>query len=144
MCREEANKLWQRQPELEALGVNLVCILKENLPGQLDEFKPKYWGGAVYQDTSLAFYKALYNGQLHKAGVTNLVTKASRRNQKRSSMHLDSLGGGQNFTGEGFVMGGLVVVRNGLVEYSFREENFGDHAPWTEVLAAAKAAVAAN
>ena len=51
-----------------------------------------------------------------------------------------------NLAGDGTVLGGLLVVRQGEggASYMSREESFGDFAPLDEVLAAAREAAAAK
>ena len=46
--------------------------------------------------------------------------------------------------GDGLTMGGLMVVSKDKVHYAFSEKVFGDRAPMDDVIAAAKAAVAAS
>lgn len=145
MCREEATKLWQRNPELEAAGIRLACIVKEVLPEQISQFVPQYWAGEVYHDPDMGFFKALGGGEVRSKGMFSLLSGAVRANNSRASEYLKTNGGDSNLTGEGFIMGGLYVVdRSGSVKYTFVEETFGDHAPLDDVIAAAQAAAAVD
>ena len=55
---------------------------------------------------------------------------------------LQDQGASSNLTGEGFVTGGLYVVRsNGVAELSFSEANLGDTTLVSEVLEACKRSV---
>lgn len=146
MCREEAHKLWERQSELEAKGVGLICVVKEEVPGEMETFSPKLWGGPIYVDEKKDFFKFVSGGKLNNPGYLSLMSGAVRANLSRAGTYLKTAGedGGNLLTGEGMNTGGLVVLRpgDGGVEYVFKEEKYGNHAPWEEVLAAATAAAA--
>ena len=55
---------WKLEPELKAMGVNLVCLLHENLPDEVAAFKPAFWPGELYLDKDLAFFAALGGGEV--------------------------------------------------------------------------------
>ena len=38
MCRSEAMRLHALKPKFDAAGCDLVCLLKENIPEQVDQF----------------------------------------------------------------------------------------------------------
>lgn len=59
--------------------------------------------------------------------------------------YLSTIGGTSNLTGEGWILGGLYVVRRGGdVEYGHQETTFGDTAPLPTIMLAASAAAAAS
>ncbi|KAM0942599.1 putative alkyl hydroperoxide reductase subunit C/ Thiol specific antioxidant [Dioscorea sansibarensis] len=66
MCRAEAHQLYARKPIFDALGVQLVAILHEQIESEVKDFWPRYWGGIVVLDRNLDFYKALGGGELLK------------------------------------------------------------------------------
>lgn len=143
MCREEAHKLWQRQPELASQGVGMVCVVKEELKGQIEELA-QAWPGPVYLDEQMDFFKYVHGGKVARRGTIALLGSMSRIN--RSMSYIKTTGVGQNMTGDGWNLGGLLVMRPGDhgVEYCFKEENFGVHAPLEEVAKAAMSATASQ
>mmetsp|Transcript_25893 Transcript_25893/g.31421 ORF Transcript_25893/g.31421 Transcript_25893/m.31421 type:complete len:92 (-) Transcript_25893:570-845(-) len=91
----------------------------------------------------MTFFKALGGGTVRKCNFMAVFLnpfsyfwKAYSRANK-SGVVKDS-----NTTGEGLIMGGLMVVGAGNkgVVYQFKEGTFGEHAPLDEVIAAAKSA----
>lgn len=55
---------WQQKPEFDKLGCKLVCVLIENLPDQVEEFKKDFWPGDLYLDTDKAFFAAVGGGKV--------------------------------------------------------------------------------
>ena len=47
--------MWDLKPELDKLSppVGLVCIVQENLPQQIAEFRAGYWPGPLFLDNEL-------------------------------------------------------------------------------------------
>lgn len=145
MCREEAHRLFARKKELDAMGVRLLCVVKEAIPEQIDQFVPKYWGeesdSDLYLDEELQFFKFLGGGEEQSKGLFALASSAVRSANSRAGAYLKSVGGDSNLTGEGWILGGLLVVRpGGEVEYQHAESTFGDMADLDEVMRAAQSA----
>jgi len=143
-CRSEATKLYNAKPAINAAGCDLVCLLKENIDEEVAEFHTEdYWPGDLYLDNDLVFYKALGGGTVHKASLLSFLNPWSSIYKKYGKIKTEVKA--SNLKGEGTITGGLYVVgAQGGVQYQFAEKEFGDHAPLEEVLAACKAAAAAN
>lgn len=145
MCREEAHRLFARKKELDAMGVRLLCVLKEAIPEQIDQFVPKYWGtedeADLYLDEGRELFKLLGGGEEKSKGIFALASSAVRSANSRAGDYLKQTGGDSNLTGEGWILGGLLVVRpGGAIEYQHSESTFGDLADLDEVMAAAQSA----
>lgn len=146
MCREEAQELNACTPELQKAGATkVVCLLKENLPAEVAEFRQKFWPGEIMVDESHAFYTAVGGGQKRQscsgsAGFLGMLANPFssmgakvRANIKRAS----DKGVPSNFNGEGYVHGGLYVVRkDGAAQLKFIEEPLGNLCPLESVLRA--------
>jgi hypothetical protein len=136
MCREEALKVWQLKPQLEARNCQLVCLLVENIPAEVEEFRAKFWPGDIYLDNNLAFFSAVGGGKPRSMGIMSLLNPFSKamKNYSRSKKTVSE----SNFTGNGLTGGGFIVVATGgqRAEYAFQEKNFGDHAPVEDILSA--------
>merc|ERR1719409_2373093 len=98
-------------------------------------------------DDQKKFYYALGGGQEHKpyGGLASflaaLANPWSKNRFKRHGAQASKAGVEQNFTGEGFVAGGVYVMRpDGKASYAFLEEDLGDRAPIEDVIQAVKAA----
>ena len=109
MCREEAHRLFARKKELDAMGVRLLCVVKEAIPEQIDQFVPKYWGeesdSDLYLDEELQFFKFLGGGEEQSKGLFALASSAVRSANSRAGAYLKSVGGDSNLTGEGWILG---------------------------------------
>ena len=142
----EAHKLWSRKAELEAMGVRLACIVKEAIPEQINEFVPTYWGEEdLYLDEGKEFFMALGGGQVKKKGIMALVSSDVRAANSKAGSYLKSIGGTSNLSGEGWILGGLYVVRaGGEIVFQHRESTFGDIAEVDDILEAARSAVAVD
>jgi len=133
--------LWQQKPEFDKLGCKLVCVLIENLPDQVEEFKKDFWPGDLYLDTDKAFFAAVGGGKPMELSVTSLLNPWGKpmKNASRSSKVIKN----SNFKGHGTTAGGLFVVSEKAgVTYAFVEKNFGDHAPHDEILEGVRKAAA--
>lgn len=147
MCRAEAQRVYSRKPDLDQAGVSLVGIVKEDLPGEIDAFREGYWPDApLYMNSGLEFYRALHGEKEKKTSMASFLAKIANpwstvnKNLKKAG---DTKG---NMVGEGFIHGGVMVVKKGTKEgdpaiFSHSEAEIGD-APSTDVLieAAKKAA----
>jgi len=130
--------LWQLKPELEKVGCKLVCLLHENLPEQVAEFKPAFWPGDLYLDNDKAFFAAVGGGKPRAMSLLSLLNPfgEAMKNYGRSKKTISDF----NMKGDGLVGGGLMVIKGNDVLYAYQEKTFGDHAPTENVLEAAKKA----
>lgn len=113
--------------------------MKENLDSEVDDFR-KFWGGDILLDSDMALYKALGGGAVHQPyGLGSFLLSmvnpfSSARFKKHLNNAKDTKG---NLKGEGFITGGTMVLNSDVsVQYSFLEEDIGDSAPMTDVMAA--------
>ena len=144
MCRSEAMRLHALKPKFDALGCNLVCLLKENIPEQVDSFLAgsgkhgEFWGAdtPLYLDNDMAFFRALGGGKLRRGGLSSFLPFAGfwKRYAKIKNDVTD-----HNLEGEGAIKGGLYVVSKAGIHYEHFEKDFGVAAPPEEVLAACEA-----
>jgi hypothetical protein len=128
-CREEVHKIFARKAEFDSLGVHLACIVKEALPDQIEQFQPTYWGSdELFVDEEMSFYKALGGGQVAKKGLLALGSKAVRDNNRRSKAYIAEHGLDSNLSGEGMILGGLIVLRpdDGGIVMQKNESTFGE------------------
>lgn len=134
MCRAEAHQLYSKKPMFDALGVQLFAVLHEHIESEVNNFWPRYWGGAVLFDRGQEFFKALGGGKLLKEKFISgfLLNPRAIANYKRAK----AIGVEHNFKGEGEIKGGLFIVGKGKsgLAYQFIERNFGDWAPLSEVV----------
>mmetsp|Transcript_58813 Transcript_58813/g.127237 ORF Transcript_58813/g.127237 Transcript_58813/m.127237 type:complete len:137 (-) Transcript_58813:124-534(-) len=136
---------------MQAAGATrIVALVKEDVGTQVKEFRDGFWGGEVFMDKEMEFYKALGGGQMNRpfSGVAALLAavmnpfnkgrfKANMARNKKKNI-------ANNLVGEGFITGGVYVIRkDGSAAYSFLEAELGDHAPVEDVIAAVRAAAAA-
>ncbi|KAF9593778.1 hypothetical protein IFM89_025403 [Coptis chinensis] len=134
MCRAEAHQLYARKPIFDALGIQLIAVLHEQIDSEVNDFWPHYWGGMVILDRNKEFFKALGGGKLLKGKFITgfFFNSKALANYKRAK----SMGIEQNLKGEGEIKGGLYVVGSGKkgIAFEFVEKNFGDWAPIAEVI----------
>ena len=83
MCRAAAHALHAKKTELDAINVRLICVIKEHKEGEVEQFREKYWGGEIYVDEGLAFFKALGGGETQSKGLLALASSKVRFNNKR-------------------------------------------------------------
>lgn len=150
MCREEAKELNNNVDDLKQAGAKrVVCLLKENLSDQVAEFQKDWWTGELFLDESKSFYKAIAGGQFKKTHsntsfVCTMLCPCSKDPMKAHAMKVYKNKTPMNFKGEGFIQGGVYVVRKtGVAELGFLEENMGDRCPIDEIKGAVQAAKAA-
>lgn len=105
-------------------------------------FEKDVWpGGEIWLDKDLAFFKALGGGSYEQKSLLAFLAKAAVPGTQVRQNMAASKGYATNLVGEGLIVGGLLVLRQGgEVEYAHREEEIGSHAPLEEVLAAAQRA----
>jgi len=146
----EAAEASARAADMKAAGASrIVCLVKENIGTEVEDFRKGFWSEEVFLDADLSFFRALGGGSLNKpVGLgaflamilnpfSNARTKGALARAKRGGFSE-----GANTTGEGFVTGGVYVIRqDGQASYIFLEEQIGDHPPVEEVIAGVHAAV---
>merc|ERR1719310_1826325 len=98
-------------------------------------------------DGDRRFFLALGGGAEHKpysgvmAFLAALANPFSKSRVKSHGAIAKENGAENNFNGEGFVAGGVYVLRtDGKAAYAFLEEDLGDRAPVDDVIEAVKAA----
>lgn len=146
LCREEAVKLWQAKEEFDKIGARVVCVVHEWIDAEVNGFHPQYWPGELYHDFNKDFYKAFGDGQLRKGSLASFLNPFSKawanvRRASGSGLVKDS-----NLNGDGMVLGGVLVVKQGEGGPVFMhiETTFGDHPDVQQVLEAARKAAAAS
>ena len=130
---------------LTAGASRIVCLVKEDLETEVEDFRSRAWPGEVLLDEASAFYSALGGGSTHKphsvfSFLAMIFNPFSSDPTKRHLKRAEGAGMEGNMKGDGFVTGGCYVIRrDGSAQYSFLEENIGDHAPLDDVIAAVQA-----
>ncbi|KAI8923446.1 hypothetical protein BC831DRAFT_34347 [Entophlyctis helioformis] len=139
MCREWASILSSYKETINSFGVRLVAVVKEDIG--IEEFATHYWKEDIYIDTEHGLYKFIGDGELHMCSTFDLMVSPQFWSNVRKASRNGYKG---NFEGEGYILGGLVVVSHlGEVVYKYSEEKPGEHPAVEEVLDAC-AAVATN
>lgn len=155
MCRSEVARLLSRKNEFDAMGANLVVVVKEKPPkpekecGQFVEVTE--WPNEIYLDREMTFYKQLgEGGEFNKMGankVTGLIcgsicgsnlksverAKDARQFLQANSPKASTPSKLNNLKGEGLITGGLFVLSEDEC-YEFRERGFGQAAHLDDVL----------
>lgn len=134
---------------MKAAGASrVVALVKEDIDNEVAEFRAGFWPEEVHLDETRSFYKALGGGDEHKefSGVTSflatLVNPFSKSRSKGNMSEATAKGFEGNLKGEGFVQGGVYVIRqDGTAAYTFLEEHIGDGAPAEDVVEGVKAAM---
>lgn len=138
LCRDTAQQVWEQHEALEAAGLRVVCLVHEWIEREITAFHPAYWGGELYHDADKTFYKALGQGSLRTQSVLSMLNplnaawgriRAANKRVKES-----------NTTGEGTILGGLLVVGKGDsgIKAMHVEKSFGDYGEIAAVLEEAK------
>lgn len=143
----EAKRASDRIDDLKAAGASrVVALLKEEIGTEVADFQ-KYWAQEVFRDGDKAFFKSLGGGKVNEpVGLKGfLAMLANPFSKSRTKLHLANIKKekdvAQNLTGEGFITGGVYVIRqDGKASYAFLEEEIGDYAPIDDVVEAVKAA----
>jgi hypothetical protein len=139
-CRSEAAKLHERKAEINDLGCDLVCLLKENIADEVEAFhREPYWSPStpLYLDEDMTFFKALGGGKVRKGGLSSFFKPGlwKRYGKMDKATKEDA-----NLKGEGTILGGTYVVSKEGVQYQFKEKDFGVAAPLDEIIDACKRA----
>lgn len=138
----------ERAEDMKAAGASrVVALVKENIVNEVDDFRKGFWSEEVLMDEERRFFTALGGGELHKpfsgsaAFLLAMLSPWSKTRTKRHNALAGEAGVTGNMTGEGFVAGGVYVMRlDGKASYAFLEEDLGDRAPVDDVIEAVKAA----
>lgn len=120
------------QPELEAVGVDLV-VIGNGGPSFIEGFREKSgYDGPLYTDPSRRTYRAL--------GFRRGVSLAFNLQSARLALEAFREGHRQGITrGDNWQQGGVLVVDTaGEVAYAYVAERAGDHPATAEILAAAR------
>ncbi|KAI9012422.1 hypothetical protein DFJ74DRAFT_734466 [Hyaloraphidium curvatum] len=126
----EAKMVASHKEEIEKLGFRLVAVLKEELGAE--EFKEKYWPLELFLDQDKIFYRFVGGGEIHRGTKEDLEDEGVKAHLEAAFKAVEG-----NMIGEGYVMGGTVIVGNKpeKIEYQYLEKIFGDFAPYeAEVL----------
>ena len=107
-------------------AVTLSAIVHENIPEDIAGFK-KYFKLCCKEELNCdVFYdrsKGFYDVQGMRWGsIMGIFSSKTRAAYKRAS----DKGITGSFSGEGRLLGGLMIVRDGKIWYEYREENYGD------------------
>ena len=121
-----------------------MCIVKESLAGEVAAFEEDVWpGGEIYLDSTMEFFKALGGGDYQQKSLAEFLLKVAipgtviNQNMKKGE------GYKANMKGEGLIVGGVYVFRQGGdIEFAHREEEIGSVAEPDDVVAAAQRASA--
>lgn len=149
MCREEAREAFLRVDEMKAAGAKrVIALVKEDIGTEVSDFREGWWKEQIFLDGDMRFFTALGGGAAHKpygglaAFLAMLANPFSKTRVKGAFKRADQKGVTGNMNGEGFIAGGVYVVRvDGMSAYTFLEEDIGDHAPVEDVIEGIKAAV---
>mmetsp|Transcript_21972 Transcript_21972/g.70778 ORF Transcript_21972/g.70778 Transcript_21972/m.70778 type:complete len:147 (+) Transcript_21972:211-651(+) len=143
-----------RKGDLDALGVSLSCTVKEDLKegeeaSEIEAFRA-YWPSApIYLDEEMNFYRAVGGGEKTQSSLATFLLKLMnpwsqvKKNMKRAE------GVDGNLKGEGFIHGGVYVVKKGALKgeepvYAHHEAEIGDHPPTDDLVEACKRAADAS
>merc|ERR1712216_108800 len=110
---------------------------------EVADFQAGFWSQELFMDTEMSFFKALGGGEFTQHSFFSFLGAIAPFSNSRTKQHLAAANEVQgNLSGEGFITGGVYVVRqDGKAAYTFHEEELGDHAPIEDVIEAVKAAV---
>eukprot|EP01119_Soliformovum_irregulare_P014419 TRINITY_DN3945_c0_g1_i1.p1 TRINITY_DN3945_c0_g1~~TRINITY_DN3945_c0_g1_i1.p1 ORF type:complete len:192 (+),score=46.00 TRINITY_DN3945_c0_g1_i1:151-726(+) len=135
LCREEAVKLASIKPALTALGVDLMGIVHE-ASGAMEY--QKYLNEKVYLDQEKGFFQMIGNRWVGLRSALKRSPKIIRNIHRGRKSGVKG-----NWRGEGFLLGGLLVIGKGNsgVIYEHREKEWGNHAPLEDILEAARRAI---
>jgi len=142
MCRDEAAELNKHVADLKQAGATrVVVIVKESIPGQLEEFQG-FWPGEIFMDEAHAFYKALAGGVPRRFRMRDfLLSMVNPFSRSPAKANLQKMKSQNNLVGEGLIPGGLYVMRStGVAELAFVEENAGDKCSIDQIIDAVEKA----
>lgn len=149
MCRLETQRVCARIDDLRRAGASrVVAVVKEDIKDEVERFREEYWTvGDLFLDTDKRFFHALHGGSakpaMSTAGFLAMILNPFSKHRTKGAVNLASAEGVTgNMVGEGFITGGVYVVRRDeRAAYTFFEEAIGDHAPIDDVIEGVRAAV---
>jgi len=137
--------------DMRAAGASrIVAVVKEELNDEVESFRKAVWSEDIYVDAKWAFYNALGGGTARKPnGMFGFLAKAIAPSLSGGKKLQENLKRAEdqatNFKGEGFVTGGLYVLKaDGSTAFSFSEHEYGDRAEPDAVIEAIKIAAASE
>lgn len=144
----EAAEASARAADMKAVGASrVVCLVKENIGNEVEDFCKGFWSEEMFLDTELSFFKTIGGGSLNRpfglvAFLAMMLNPCSKARFKPAYARASDAGVANNLTGEGFVTGGVFVIRqDGQASYTFLEEVMGDCPPVEDVIAGVEHAV---
>jgi len=142
--------VYARKPELDELGVALSCTVKEDLEGEIEAFREGYWPDApIYLDETLAFYDAIAGGKRTQSALSGFLLRMANPFGQLQKNFKRAQGVDGNLKGEGFVHGGVYVVKKNAAAdetpvFAHHETEIGDHPPTDDLVKACKDAAASS
>ncbi|CAD5224935.1 unnamed protein product [Bursaphelenchus okinawaensis] len=121
LCRHEAQQLSNLKDKLDKKGVQLVGVVHE-FKG-VDEFQP-YLNGPVYYDDQKHFYGPNQRWLPHWMGLLRIGTYVNVYKTR------DVKG---NVKGEGRLLGGVYLIKDGEMVFAHLEKEWGDAADPKEI-----------
>lgn len=134
--------------EMKSLGAaRVVALVKEDIGTEVADFRAGFWSEEVLLDQEKQFYLALGGGKENRtytlaSFLAMFLNPFSSSTVKTAISDAKAKGIDGNLNGEGFVNGGVYVIRqDGKAAYVCPEESMGDWAPIDDVIEGVKAAV---
>jgi hypothetical protein len=138
----------ERIADMKSAGAaRVVALVLEDIENEVADFRAGFWPEEVFLDEEKQFYLALGGGQENRtyslAGFVYMMLNPFYRTRIKDEVNTALEKGIEgNLTGEGFINGGVYVIRpDGKPSYASPEENMGDWASLDEVIEGVKAAV---
>ncbi|KAJ9073861.1 hypothetical protein DSO57_1011977 [Entomophthora muscae] len=132
LCRLEAAKLSKYKDEFEKLDIKVVGVGFDEL-GLEEWTEGEYWKFDLFMDPEYSIYKNL---ELSRYGwVKGILTCLGSQEQRASQLARKEKVGGNMTVGDGFQLGGcLVVEKGGKVTYAFQQEGYADYPLLSEII----------
>jgi len=131
-CRLAAQEYSLIAPVLSQANVRLVGVGLE--PLGVEEFvEQKFWAGELYIDEDKKAFEALGFKRFSFFSLPRLMLAKVARDAVSKGRER---GVGGNMRGDGLQNGGLLIVKEGKIIYSFVQENPADHASNADILKA--------
>ena len=104
---------------MQALGFRVSVVVKEALGTK--ELNAEMWNGEIFLDKDMSFFKYVGGGEVHRGDLERRFEPGVNEHREKAKAQY-----GGNLDGEGLIMGGsMVISKDGKVEFSFLEDNFG-------------------
>lgn len=153
MCIAEVDKVYKHRDELKKLGVNMAAVLRENIPSEVEAFSKNVWPDEpVYLDSTFALFGAIAGGKPNEVDKDYFMEQFGKFQEgKADEAFAADLGKAlqladgymdrNNMIGEGFMTGGVYVLKQGgEVQWAHFEPKVGHTADAADVISAAKLA----